>query len=101
MALPMDAGSGGNTRPKGFSILFTLAPTMPGCRRMLPWSSDTLYFSQFLPATMRMESLTLCPEREVPAARKVNGSPFAEATATIRDTSPSSLARITILGVIL
>ena len=99
IALPMEAGSGGKTRPYGFSTRFTCAPTMPGCRRMLSRSSLISYFSQCLPATMRTESLTLCPESDVPAARKVKGRPCLRQALTMRESCSSPSERTTTCGI--
>ena len=99
IALPIEAGSGGKTRPYGLSTRLTWEPTIPGCKRMLLRSSLSLYFSQCLPATISTESLTLCPDSDVPAARKVKGSLCLWQARTIRDTSSSSLARTTTLGI--
>ena len=100
IALPMLAGSGGNTRPKGFRISFTRAPTMPGCNLMLRTSplSSKVYCSQCLPATMSTESLTLCPESDVPAARKVNGTPCLRQVFTMAANSFSPSLRTTTRG---
>ena len=98
IALPMEAGSGGNTRPKGFSISFTRAPTMPGCRRMVSCPAPISYFSQCLPATMSTDSLMLCPESDVPAARKVKGSPYLLHAWMMRATCCSLSLRTTTLG---
>ena len=72
IADPIDAGSGGNTRPWGRKISLTRAPTTPGCSVMTS-SSDRVYFSQCLPATRSTLSVHDCPERDVPAARNVTG----------------------------
>ena len=94
MQLPIEAGSGPKCRPKGARCWFTLAPTMPGCSVTVV-SSWYSHFSQCLPATTKMLSVMACPEREVPAARKVTGRPIPCAKARIRDTSFSSAARRT------
>ena len=56
-------------------------------------------FSQFLPATMRMESLMAWPDKLVPAARKVTGSLWRLASFNSCETSSSSFERITIWGI--
>ena len=98
MAEFFDAGSGENVRPSGAKISSTLCPTMPGCRVMVSESSLTLYRSQFLPATIRMLSVTVWPLRLVPAARKVTGKPISWAVRSSRDTSCSFLLRTTTCG---
>ena len=98
MALLTEAGSGANFRPKGANSSFTRCPIIPGCRVISLWSGDILYFSQCLPATMSMESLMACPDRLVPAARKVTGRLYKSASFSNREISSSPSERITICG---
>ena len=53
-------------------------------------------FFPILPATMRMESLMACPDKLVPAARKVTGNSWRLASFNSCETSSSSFERITI-----
>ena len=71
---------------------------IPGSRVIPEASSETLYRSQFLPATISTESLTDWPDRLVPAARNVTGTPDFEAAFRIFETSLSFDERSTILG---
>ena len=63
---------------------------MPGCMVMVEASGDILYFSQFLPATIKTESVIACPERLVPAALKVTGTFRREARRSMFTMSFSS-----------
>ena len=99
IAEPIEAGSGGNTRPYGFKISLTLAPTIPGWSLIVSWFSPISYFSQCLPATMSTESVQLCPESEVPAARKVKGNLYFWHDFTIFEISSSPSLRMTTFGI--
>ena len=57
IALLTDAGSGANLRPKGANMSFTLWPIIPGCNVICLWSLLMEYFSQFFPATIKIELL--------------------------------------------
>ena len=99
MADFFEAGSGVNTRWYGLRIWLTRSPMMPGWSAMAFASGSRIrYFSQNLPATRRMESEMACPDRLVPAARKVTGSPSSAAVWSTLTTSFSSAARTTTRG---
>ena len=72
---------------------------IPGCSVIVSRSSEIEYFSQCLPATIRIESLILCPERLVPAALNVTGRLCLSASANKRETSSSFIERTTIWGI--
>ena len=98
IALRIEAGSGGKRYPKGFSTSLIRAPTTPGWSRTARPPSSTSQRSQCLPATTSTESLTACPERLVPAARKVRGTSSRAAARMMRTISSSWAARTTICG---
>ena len=99
IALLIDAGSGPNFLPYPDRKSFTFEPMTPGCNLIVMPSSRVDICSQFFPATTRTESVTDCPERLVPAARKVTGTLYFEAAFRIAETSPSSLDRRITCGI--
>ena len=74
IAEPTEAGSGPILRPNGLRIWFKRAPTIPAWLRITAPLSSTSYFSQPCEASTSTESVDACPERLVPAARKVTGT---------------------------
>ena len=97
--LSMDAGSGPIFLPNSARILLAPEPMMPGCRVMRSAPSPTRQLRQPLPMRTSTESDTACPERLVPAARKVTGTRMRSARPTSCTTSASSSTSTTILGI--
>ncbi len=98
MQAPIDAGSGPILRPYGASAAFASAPMTPGSRTIRSPPSFTSRRCHPPARTSRIESVTACPERLVPAARNVTGRLRRSATASRRMTSVSLRTFTTILG---
>jgi hypothetical protein len=95
----IEAGSGPILRPNGASQALACAPITPGCRRIcVPWPRISRPF-QLSPSTISTESLIACPERLVPAARKVTGTRSRWASFSSVTTSSSDSTRITSFGI--
>mmetsp|Transcript_14119 Transcript_14119/g.56273 ORF Transcript_14119/g.56273 Transcript_14119/m.56273 type:complete len:415 (+) Transcript_14119:2060-3304(+) len=80
---------------------FTSPPMSPGSTVTTRPSSPMACRRQFLPvcdSLSRIESVTACPESEVPAARKVTGVPWRAARGSSLRTSSSVSILSTILG---
>ncbi len=71
----MDAGSGPILAPWRCRAKFTWAPITPGWTRIRAPLSSTWMVRQCRATSTRMPSLMACPDRLVPAARKVMGIP--------------------------
>ena len=70
----IEAGSGPIFRPYGARTRFACAPMTPGCTRTSRPPSSTDGTAPVPRAiSTRMPSVTACPERLVPAARKISG----------------------------
>ena len=100
IAEPIEAGSGDIFRPCFARMSFTRCPTIPGWRSMALRSSDSVYSSQFFPATIRIESLIDWPDSEVPAARNVTAHFSSDAARRIADIAFSVFGKRTISGTI-
>ncbi len=75
IAASIDAGSGPILRPWGARRRLASAPMTPGCKVIVAASAPTLQPRQRSPSSIRTESVIACPDRLVPAARKVTGVP--------------------------
>ncbi|MNN31786.1 hypothetical protein D3C81_1454870 [compost metagenome] len=95
----IEAGSGPILRPNGASQALAWAPMTPGCRRICVPPSRMSRAFQLSPSTSNTESLTACPDRLVPAARKVIATCSAWAALSRVATSSSLSTRITSLGI--
>ena len=94
----LEAGSGPIFTRYGFSVAFTAAPIIPGCAwKALP-SSRTEIDRQCWATSTRIPSVTDCPERLVPAARNVRGTPRSWLRRNSACTSSSDFARTTTWG---
>ncbi len=83
IAASIDAGSGPILRPKGASARFAAAPMTPGPSVMVAASGATSMWRQPSPSSTSTESVSAWPDRLVPAARNVTGSPSrAQARST-------------------
>ena len=69
----LEPGSGPSRKPWGLSTAFALARIVPGRLRSTRPSSSTVQPIQCRMTSTRMPSPWDCPERLVPAARKVTG----------------------------
>ena len=79
IAASIEAGSGPILRWKGSSRRFACAPITPGCSEIVQPPAPTWQPCQPSPSITSTESLIACPDRLVPAARKVSGVPSSRA----------------------
>ncbi len=98
IAASMLAGSGPILRPSGARRRFAAEPMTPGCRWMTAASADTRMPCQLSPNNTSTESLSACPDRLVPAARKVSGALNSAHKASKRCISDSSSTTTTSCG---
>ena len=87
IAASIEAGSGPILRPCAARARLAAAPITPGCRVTVAASGDTCTLAQPSPSITSTESLSACPDKLVPAARKVKGVPWR---AQQRSSSRSS-----------
>ncbi len=95
----IEAGSGPILRPRGASRTLTSPPMMPGPRRTLPASGAISQVAKLSPISASTPSVIACPDRLVPAARKVTGRPCSRATASTARTSSSLSTTATTSGI--
>jgi hypothetical protein len=97
-AASIDAGSGPILRPSGASARFACAPITAGPRRIVAPPSRTSSRRKPSPSTTSTESEIACPDRLVPAARRVSGAPTAPQTSSTARMSSSLSATTTTRG---
>ncbi len=73
MAEPMEEGSGPSFLPKGRRVAFTRPPIAPPCTLTLAPPSIGWMLRQWRPISTSQPSVTDCPDKLVPPARKVTG----------------------------
>jgi hypothetical protein len=94
----MEAGSGPILVPCGSSARLTWPPMTPACTRTARPCSSTSTAPNAREKSTSRPSLTACPERLVPAARKVIGRPSSAESAKSAITSPSDSGSTMALG---
>ena len=98
IAESIDAGSGPILRRNGARRRLATAPMTPGCRTIVWPSSAGVQPRQWSPIRTSTESLIACPDRLVPAARKVTGVCSRAQCASSRTTSASLSTTTAIFG---
>ena len=98
IAESIDAGSGPILHPKRASWRLAAAPITPGCNVIVAASTPISQRRQLSPSRTSTESVIACPERLVPAARKVTGVASSAQVASSRITSSSLSATTTSCG---
>ena len=95
----MEAGSGPILAPQERSTPFTWPPMIPGCTRTRRPPSSTSTPRQWRASSTRRPSVTACPERLVPAPRKVTGVPESWLKRSSSRTSSTVRGNTTAWGI--
>ena len=99
MAAAADSGSGPSFRPSGASASFTCATVTPGSTHTDRPPSRTARPFQARRKSATTPVPSVCPESEVPAARKVSGTPHVRTIesrfviSSIEDTRTTARGR--------